>query len=533
MRQAIIYQRFSTDEQEFGDSIRRQTHAGESFCKKHNLRIVEILLDKGLSAFKRKHLDPKAKFGAFIKALRESTIPKGTVLVFENFDRYSRFEPRQAFSLFGEIIDLGVDIGIVTEDKIYDAESLKDPFTLMAIIMKLFATTSESIKKQRWLNEAWETKRANATTQPMTAKAPFWLKLVDGKFQVFPEQVKVVKLIFNMTIEGHGIASIARELDRKGYKPPMGKQWARTSLSKIIRYKSVIGEYTPKVAGKPVGEPITNYYPPIIDQTTYYAAQKNRKAGFNKGRGSTHVNLFTGLLQDEQGSNFVMVKNNKRRVLITNQMHMGKAPMLTLSYDSFEKAFVSAFIELKPELLKPSETGVDDVVILEGKLQELTTKIETLQTQLEEEENFKAGLTLLSKLNAKHNELSQALETAKATRASTETFSINHCFNTLQLLQGDNATTETRLKARSILKQMVTKVVITPEAGAYKHKRGCLAVITLPSGKVMTFQLFGDGTYERKELEKGYVVINHRPVTSFIGGSSPLRSAKKEKAIAI
>lgn len=516
MRQAISYARYSTDEQEEGDSIRRQTTATDRFAKEHGLTIVERLLEtKGRSALKKKHLAPDAKLGAFIADLRANRIAKGTVLIFEAFDRYSRFEPRQAFTLFGEIVDLGCSIGIVTDGKIYDAKSLEDPFTLMAIIMKLFQGNSESASKRRWLNEAWEAKRATASTKPMTAKAPFWLRLVDGKFQAIPEHVKTVKLIFQLTIDGHGLSGVIQELTKRGVVPPNGGTWARTSLSKILRYKSVIGEYQPKRAGKPVGDPIANYYPAIIDETTFYKCQSTRPKGFNKGRKSQHVNLFTGLLFDANDkSSYILLCTGGRRLLLSTAMHTGQAAYATLNYDAFEQAFLGAFNELKAEYLKPQAQEQNNIADIEAKLIKINMKIEALNQKLLEDDDFTLGLELLSKLSSDRKALQATLEHERAKQASTEAATVNECFEVLQLLQGEGSTTALRLKARAILQDMVTRVDLTPEAGAYKHKRGCTALITLSNKKVMRFYLGGDGKYQRQEMVGDVMHVNHRPHTN-------------------
>lgn len=56
------------------------------------------------------------------------------------------------------------------------------------------------------------------------------------------EEAKMVKLIFNMYCNGSGIKSIAKELDKLGYKPHRGKKFANSTISYILTNPIYIGK---------------------------------------------------------------------------------------------------------------------------------------------------------------------------------------------------------------------------------------------------------------------------------------------------
>src|SRR4051812_22462737 len=119
-RKAISYIRFSTQKQEHGFSLVRQLEGTKSFCRRHNLFLDESLTvkDLGQSAFKGKNAD-SGNLGVFLNAVREKKIARGTVLVVEALDRLTRNNIVEASHLLTDILRQGIDVGMVTEDKVY------------------------------------------------------------------------------------------------------------------------------------------------------------------------------------------------------------------------------------------------------------------------------------------------------------------------------------------------------------------------------------------------------------------------------
>jgi hypothetical protein len=118
-----------------------------------------------------------------------------------------------------------------------------------------------------------------------------------------------VRHIFRLAIEGNGALTIAKLLNTKKV-PVIGREvmkgrtvsWSSTTIKCILTSRAAIGEYIPYKLGsdKPQGEPVTNYFPPVIDEATFYAAQNALKtrAVVGRGRKGKHVNLLAGLLID-------------------------------------------------------------------------------------------------------------------------------------------------------------------------------------------------------------------------------------------
>src|SRR5262249_10331839 len=126
-------------------------------------------------------------------------------------------------------------------------------------------------------------------------------------FEERPESVKIVCQIFQSAADGVGALTIAKRLNAAGvdnFGNRSKNGWHISYVKKILKSRAVLGEFQPHQleAGKrvPVGEPIPDYYPRIVDDTLFYKAQQ-ATASRRTQRGPTGggvANLFTGLIKD-------------------------------------------------------------------------------------------------------------------------------------------------------------------------------------------------------------------------------------------
>jgi len=100
---AYSYIRFSSPEQAKGDSFRRQLSRTVEYCEKHDLILSETRFqDLGVSGWTGKNIE-RGALGDFLIAVKAGKIPTGSVLIVENFDRFSRLKPRVAYAKLGEM----------------------------------------------------------------------------------------------------------------------------------------------------------------------------------------------------------------------------------------------------------------------------------------------------------------------------------------------------------------------------------------------------------------------------------------------
>jgi DNA invertase Pin-like site-specific DNA recombinase len=299
---AYFYLRFSTDEQAKGDSERRQKELAHDWAAKHGLELVEMS-DRGVSAFRGANLTV-GRLSHFLAEVKAKKVPKGSFLLLESLDRFSRQHHFTADRRLGDILEAGVKVVTLSDGKVYDNEpDIGD--TIMKGIIQSRANEESKMKSQR-LRAAWKAKqdRARESGVVLTRHHPAWLepkpdpslstkyKVVCRGFEIIPDRAKIVKQIFQDCVERDlGIESITKLLN-KSKVPTFGpsRSWGKSTVYKILRNRACIGEHIPTIDGKPNDDakPIPKYFPPVVSENVFYQAQarlEKRKAVVNGGEG--------------------------------------------------------------------------------------------------------------------------------------------------------------------------------------------------------------------------------------------------------
>ncbi len=303
---AYSYVRFSRSDQMEGDSLRRQTEAAQKYADQEGLELDTELTfaDLGVSAYRGANFE--ASLGKFIEAVDSGQVKKGSYLLVENLDRLSRDSIRTARDRFEALLDRGVNIVTLTDGKSYSAEGY-DLQDMLITLLDMSRAHSESKLKADRQKAAWRKKRERAVKEGhvLTAKGPAWLEFRDGKFHVIRNRAKVVKRIYQLSLEGHGQEGIARRLNKEGVEPfgKSGNGWYASYIRSILTNQSVTGRFQPMrdkwVDGKRKhekdGDVIERYYPAVVDDATYYQVQQARP-GVSGRKNRALTNVLKGLV---------------------------------------------------------------------------------------------------------------------------------------------------------------------------------------------------------------------------------------------
>lgn len=317
------YARFSTPEQAQGNSLQRQTEAALKWTERKNVErardgLPALLLDDklrlhdlGVSAFRGANVAEGSELGCFLFACRQGLIPEGSFLLVESLDRVSRMTLRRVARILDDIVEAGVTICTMNDGQEYHAERLDaEPMSfIIAQMVSLRAHEESKVKAQR-LAAAWEAKRRRVRERKdakLTAKGPSWLQWTDDGWRERAPHADTVRRIYTMTLAGVGEHKIASTFNSEGV-PVMGrgKMWHRSTISKVLRSRSVLGDLVPGrmdySSGKAVRrleEPVPGVFPAVVSRDTWQAvrALKDGKAPAVRGRGAKAPlsNLFAGL----------------------------------------------------------------------------------------------------------------------------------------------------------------------------------------------------------------------------------------------
>ena len=291
---AYSYLRFSTPEQSRGDSRRRQTAMAESYAKRHGLQLDAALnfRDLGISAFRSKN----ARQGGlrdFLNAVEYSLVPPESILLIESLDRLSRAEVLEAQALFLQIINAGITIVTLIDERSYSKNSLNsNPVDLLISLIIMMRANDESATKSKRLRAAVAANRDDPASRYHGGQCPAWLRPNASRngYEVIPERAAIICRIFAEAMAGRGLQTITRDLNADG--TPMlgrgnqrGKLWQRALIRHILYTPTVIGDYTPHRGEMVNGQlrfvpTVTKhgYYPAVIDLADWDFLQQRRRA---------------------------------------------------------------------------------------------------------------------------------------------------------------------------------------------------------------------------------------------------------------
>jgi DNA invertase Pin-like site-specific DNA recombinase len=397
-RRGYPYSRCSQKRQAEGDSLRRQDDWPKEVCVEQGWTYDDTysLVDKGKSGFHRKNLSPTAGLTRFLELVKEKTISPGSVLIIENIDRLSRADVDTAHDLFRDIIRQGIWICTKTPFRIYRQDPNKSFMDLLEPIWIMYVAHLESLKKSQRIADNWEEARAQAVRsgEPVPARPPAWLCRTPEGFAIVEERAETVREVFRLAREGYGYTSIIQQLDSKGtvtFGRSKSKQWNEVYISKILRGRQVLGEYRPGkyISGKrqETGEVIADYYPPIITEDDWMAAQAaiNSRAK-KRGRPNKRCpNLFTGLIRDAQSGLPLAVQSkrfpNARCPEGLYYLATRKRGGITVQYQALQEAIFNTIKELRPEDVLPPVARYGE---REAKIDQLDKQLTALRVRRHE-----------------------------------------------------------------------------------------------------------------------------------------------------
>ena len=384
VQKAYSYIRFSTPEQIQGDSLRRQVDSSKAWCAENKVELVEEMRELGVSAFRGKHR-MVGVLSDFLKIVEAGKIQKGSYLLIENLDRLTRENLWEALELYTRIIRSGITIVTLIDKHVHSRESIEqNPMILNFAICSMARGNEESELKSKRISETWKTKRSKIGEEKMTARCPTWLKLSwDRKtFEPVKENVRIVRRIFQMTLEGKGRNSICKTLNSEevpclGY----GKSWYPSTIGKILQSRAVIGEFTPHVGTgserKPL-DPEPEYYPSIIDSSLFFRVQQIRKSRprFN---GAGQFNAFVGIAKDARTGERISYCNKNRskgwHYLVPTSCTTGRRPWISWQYDEFLSLFLA--------VCRKARSGVGNASEEESRLLGVMAEQERVEEQIE------------------------------------------------------------------------------------------------------------------------------------------------------
>ncbi len=483
---AFSYLRFSSPEQAKGDSIRRQTEATAEWCQRNGAQLDTALSlrDEGVSAFRGKNRENPDVHGLamFLAAVKSGRVPSGSFLILENLDRLTRENIVPAVNLFTGLLMAGIQIvQLHPHEHVFTAGA--DMTMVMLALVELSRGNSESRMKSVRVGSAWANKKQNASNKVLTRRVPGWIRYNEGSLELDEPAAEIIRRIFNLARDGFGVAAIAKQLNAERV-PVLGRTeitkrgqrdveeskrekativWNETVVYHILNARTVLGEYQPhKGRGserEPVGEPVKNYYPPVIDEELFFAVQGIMKgrATVGRGRRGSHTNLFAGLLVDARDGGSLTYKHlvNRNPAIIPIGAKQGKGTAWS-SFPAvpFEEAILSRLREIKASDIRGDDDAGVQVESLAGQMAKLDSLVKQWTDKMDNPAIVDVVATKLEELNGKRRALAQRLADAQREAASPLHESWGE-FRSLADLLAKDPSDDLRVKVRAAIRRTI------------------------------------------------------------------------------
>jgi DNA invertase Pin-like site-specific DNA recombinase len=372
MTKAYSYARFSSGLQRKGTSIDRQQTMARDWCKANDIELADLYYDEAVSGFDGSNL--QGKLGEFISRVESKEIAPGSYLILENLDRLTRMDLWDATALLGRLVrQLGIIVVTLTpEEQRYD--QTKSSNDLMRAMFQMEMAHESSKQKSRWGKREWAKrfKAARESGKDIGKRVSNWLTLeAKGGPYLLNEHIFAVGRIFELCIEGYGSTAISQTINAEGYRTfNRGARWGTSAVLTVLTNRATIGELSPKDGG----DPIPNYFPAVIDEDTFNAAQASvnaRKVG-KVTKQAADVNVWSKLVFcGVCGSAMHIIQRSKFRYLMCANRRYGECEgSRNVRLDESEDILMAALLELDAMgLVKPDPDKLArELIVVDGRL---------------------------------------------------------------------------------------------------------------------------------------------------------------------
>jgi DNA invertase Pin-like site-specific DNA recombinase len=373
---AYSYSRYSSDAQTKGNSIERQQTSARKWCAKNEIALSDqVYADEAVSGFHGDNVRSGA-LGEFIRDVETGVIERGSYLILENLDRLTRIDPWDAVALLRGILELGISVVTLKPEMIFDPEK-RDSMQLMQAVMFLDNAHKESERKSGLGKDEWA-KRFERARSPakhhIGRRVSNWLTLGDDGQYRLNERAVTVKRIFELCLQGLGSTAVSQVLNAEGHTTfNKGERWGTTAVLSILQNRAAIGE----LALKDGGEPVSGYFPAVVDTATFEAAHAKitaRKTG-SIPKQSADFNVWGKLVFcGACGSAMHIIQRTKFKYLMCANKRYGQCDgARNVRLDESEDVFLCMLRELDalhfampdPERLSRELTAAEGRLLLE------------------------------------------------------------------------------------------------------------------------------------------------------------------------
>lgn len=229
LRKVGVYCRVSSTRTDQLSSMSAQaSHLTKTALNCRSWQLVDIYLD-----FRSGLDDNRPELQRLIKDCKDGIIDTILTKSVSRFDRNTA----ETISLLRELSAIGVRV--IFENEEIDTSKYESEF-----LINLIEAFAQEESYNRSENILWGIEKGmkDGTSKLYNRSCFGYRKNENGDLEIFPEETKIVRLIFDLYLQGNSIFSIINELEGKEILTPSGKKnWCNQTVVKILTDKKYIG----------------------------------------------------------------------------------------------------------------------------------------------------------------------------------------------------------------------------------------------------------------------------------------------------
>lgn len=227
MIKAALYARYSSDNQR-EESIDAQIRAVKEYADKNGYSIVKTYTDEARSAT----TDDRP---GFLKMIDDSNNRNFDYIIVHKLDRFARNRYDSAFYK-KKLKENGIRLLSVLENLDDSPESI----ILESVLEGMSEYYSKNLAREvrKGMKENALQARHNGGQPPLGYDVDS-----EGFYIINEKESEIIKLIFNLYLNGYGYASISAELNKLGYRTKRGIEFSKTSIRDTLLNEKYTGTY--------------------------------------------------------------------------------------------------------------------------------------------------------------------------------------------------------------------------------------------------------------------------------------------------
>lgn len=253
----------------------------KQISENHMWEFVAVYSDEALTGTK----DSRAEFQQLLKDCRAGKID---MVITKSISRFAR----NTVTLLETVRELKA----IHVDVFFEEQNIHSMSGDGEMILSFLATFAQEESRSASENMKWRIQKDFHEGIIWGGKSCLGYLLENRKLELIPNEAEIVRLIFQLYIEGHGADTIGKILDSKGVKPKYASKWSRSTIMQIISNYNYTGDLIlqktfrdnhltkRKVMNK--GELdqyiVKENHEPIVSKELFEQVQKIRQQRFNQ-----------------------------------------------------------------------------------------------------------------------------------------------------------------------------------------------------------------------------------------------------------